>query len=734
MSRPPFLTRALLIAVAIGVLLGGCSGPRNLNTATPSPEASEPRMAPTEAGSSQPPVPAAAPAQPSVEATPRSEVPSMPLRADGAPIDAVGPLVVYAEVRRTGDEPTGDRAAATEATVIVTYDAGAQRELGRFELLEETADVNVLGLRHHDLLVARRATEDGRPSGDATLVTYDLAGDERSRLEAISMRGTTPLLSRDGSLVAGVVRCDGETCIHVLDTRSGEALISRSNTVVVDGATFHLEPHAWIDDGPTLVTLGLQLSGNLQRYFTVDPIGGVKTEAATPLGVTAPNGQLYMAVGDGITPWIDDAVGGCSVYRSITVRSHTDVDDATTYSLEGEAMPGLLEVEWSPNSRQILYPTLAMPAPTDEPCTPAFREWRAGPERWRLIDLDEGRSSEVADPYAVRTGWADHPLIERRCGAERRVLVVLDESRDRSLCLADSGDELGWELLIDGETVTTFGRPQTVRVIGISRWVGPTIRSSTGRIDVHVAPFAEGRDPTPILGQLPRWTYARVIGRSNAGYFPIQWIQIEGGGWIKDVEDGIELSVRRPALPEPDWLLATTYPEETRTGIPAIDRLLDVLAAYDADELLALLETRTVECVALEEASHHSSKICPPGVSAGTELRRFMTSRNFGMPVWEPELRAFAEQLAEREHRLYAVIDYRHTEIGWSYGLVTVVDGGSAWQYQLNEDGSVASLAFGESNTPPGSWLAPGTRRGGDILTAPIVAPPLVSPDESLEP
>src|SRR5690606_12961650 len=104
----------------------------------------------------------------------------------------------------------------------------------------------------------------------------------------------------------------------------------------------------------------------------------------------------------------------------------------------------------------------------------------------------------------------------------------------------------------------------------------------------------------------------------DAGDF-LGWLRAPGRGWVSYRRSEVELSVALDALPE---VPAAVHPPGTRTGEPAVDRVIEAVLARDAAALasLAVLEARL--CGGRDTGDFP----CAEGVEPGTPVEVFTFS------------------------------------------------------------------------------------------------------------
>jgi hypothetical protein len=231
------MPRALLPVVIAAAILAACTGDDGTEAPPVSPT-------PVVRATASPP-PAVTPVTPAAS-TP-DPAPTIAL-VDGLPVDAVGPLVVYARVAWTR------RARNQEwpTWVVTTYDVGLQRAVSTFNIGEFMERVNFLGLNDRELLIRL----------NHRLIALDLAGDELRTIYSVAedRLAPHPLVSPDGSMLVFVEFREGceQYCVVVIDSERGDELMavpqSTAGLTTLNG--YAPRPSAWRDDGRGIVVVG----------------------------------------------------------------------------------------------------------------------------------------------------------------------------------------------------------------------------------------------------------------------------------------------------------------------------------------------------------------------------------------------------------------------------------------------------------------------------------------------
>jgi hypothetical protein len=302
--------------------------------------------------------------------------------------DVIGPVLVYRV-----DTIVGDRVKAE----IVRYDAGARREIERYE----APAVQTVGRSGAVFLVNSGETEDS-----IERLTSDSDRDTLFR----SARRILPQIapSPDGSSVAfteidrGEAR-DAPMDVRVLDVSSGNA---RTLATFID----HLHgefrglpsPRVWRDDGRGFVVTGNTRSGAPGSIATVYLDGRV-VDHGRSFAILAPNGRAYADPGyNGV---------GC-VLQAPQVLRLFDMDANREAVTLGDQERGLVFREWAPDSSGVLYAKFRPAAGGDDTCLPAL-DSASGVSF--LLSMQGGTPDQIADVGALRRSWYADRTLEWTC-------------------------------------------------------------------------------------------------------------------------------------------------------------------------------------------------------------------------------------------------------------------------------------------------------------------------------
>ncbi|MDA1062484.1 MAG: hypothetical protein O2895_06220 [Chloroflexi bacterium] len=154
----------------------------------------------------------------------------------------------------------------------------------------------------------------------------------------------------------------------------------------------------------------------------------------------------------------------------------------------------------------------------------------------------------------------------------------------------------------------------------------PTPVAVTGPVTARVLAtelqvYADADADSFVVGRLPEGAEVTVIGR----YGRREWLAIADAGWVPYDGAALELGVELGAIgpPPTDERGAYTvvsgppHPAATRTGVPAVDAVIEAMHAHDEDAMVALLAFQELPCVA-EQAYGGGPPGCRAGDAVGT--------------------------------------------------------------------------------------------------------------------
>ena len=130
----------------------------------------------------------------------------------------------------------------------------------------------------------------------------------------------------------------------------------------------------------------------------------------------------------------------------------------------------------------------------------------------------------------------------------------------------------------------------------------------------------------PDLGRLPEGERVIVVGRHTTSEDPQSvWLGVQYLGWVRYSPGNIELDREVEALPlieHPDLRLSTRLPSnEPRTGIAAIDSVIEAVLTHQIDTLASLVHLHQQPCTGASGPA--ASPTCPEGVPTGTPVATF---------------------------------------------------------------------------------------------------------------
>ena len=191
--------------------------------------------------------------------------------------------------------------------------------------------------------------------------------------------------------------------------------------------------------------------------------------------------------------------------------------------------------------------------------------------------------------------------------------------------------------------VTPSAQPSatpTATLLGLAPTVAPTTQPVTPSPAPKVVEPAKARGITdglnvraepgldyPVVGQLPNGAEIEVVGRTRNA----EWLAIAGTGWVfydpawlhlgRDVGDVLELS--RDSEP----VIGPLYNADVRTGIPAVDAVIQAVTAGDEHRLSELPVFQEMGC-SLEREFYLDPPLCPEGEPEGTPVGVLQISTN----------------------------------------------------------------------------------------------------------
>lgn len=390
------------------------------------------------------------------------------LRADGWPVDAIGPLVVFSVQVRERRDPAAPW-HSWPVTAIVTYDAGADRELGRFELDGREARYTMLGLAGAEVLIDAGRIPSAPPAPDYGVYAYSLAGEQR-RLVTNHFRGSPygPVLAQPGDMLAGhtggLERCgdEGQGCLVLVNAATGAI---ESPPIGSTG----LVPGEWRTDGTSLVARSLPDGHGPVPVARITADGDLTWLDVPSQHVIAPGGRWIAGAAEQFELWPDgpraDGIGG-EQYRELVIYEVDTDTPRMRIAVPGWSLRSYFDLDWSPDGSQLLVPFLRTPTgPAEGSFKDAYWAWQQEPTRWFLATPHTGHLQEIADPNAIRAGWIDGPLITGTCrGVTTVALPAAARWWDLPRCEDDHGNLWPTTLHVDGTKVATLPTTRALRI------------------------------------------------------------------------------------------------------------------------------------------------------------------------------------------------------------------------------------------------------------------------------
>jgi hypothetical protein len=326
---------------------------------------------------------------------------------------APGDLLVYSHQVR---EESGT-SRVFPVLEVVTFDLGTMREVSAFEVGGANAYPLQIVLAG-DRIVANL---------EQRIVSYSLNGsDERTIAEATGGGNFIGIgASRDGTMLAYTEQIapypsaqgpDGEyispypgvTEIAVLSLDDGAVLmrISQSDARFA-GYVGQAALITWRDDNQGLAVSGYTYSEAPGGLATVLLDGTVRVHDISGYAFLSPNGRL---IGDDSAEWCD--LGSPRENHDLRI---VDLDTEEALAKTHDDALTLQSREWSPDGAELLFERYRLTGVAGAECPQ-----RAGDSEWLILSARGDAPETVADPYAARDRWYEHPLTYT-CDGERQV-------------------------------------------------------------------------------------------------------------------------------------------------------------------------------------------------------------------------------------------------------------------------------------------------------------------------
>ena len=241
------------------------------------------------------------------------------------------------------------------------------------------------------------------------------------------------------------------------------------------------------------------------------------------------------------------------------------------------------------------------------------------------------------------------------------------------------------------------------------------------------------------LGRLPEGERVTVVGRF-AWPTPqdATWVGLEGLGWVRYDANNIALDRPLDTLPDIDGfdprVAAPLHPDDTRTGIPAVDTVIEAVLSMDTATLASLVQTSEQPCSDASDAD--TPWACPEGVPPGTVVAKFDIAACGGDRGPAEELPLYVDALFDPEHQgyrptptsalmplhLYAVLPSNPSVDGYLVSFA-YSPGSVGRALTVTEDGQLSRIWYG-CDDPVGSTISPDRRP----ILRPYAPSPLTPP------
>lgn len=246
-----------------------------------------------------------------------------------------------------------------------------------------------------------------------------------------------------------------------------------------------------------------------------------------------------------------------------------------------------------------------------------------------------------------------------------------------------------------------FGPAVPAGLLGpVDRLLPFDITSSAARITTNnLNVRLQKRLESLVLGQLNEGDTVTVVGRSPDR----EWLALKGLGWVFYDPEWIDLDEPWRRIVVTSQLALAPHPLDRRSGIPAVDRVLDLVTSRDLDGLRALATLSTLPC-----RTEDYGPFCPEGVAEGTPIQVFGTARCQGIFYTDAaridaEFDLFGqpwggEPDAPAPFAVYRLDDGR-------YGIALAFEDGQGRVIHVDRDGGIVHLSAGCGATPIGSMF-----------------------------
>jgi hypothetical protein len=290
---------------------------------------------------------------------------------------------------------------------VVTFDLSTKRPLSAFDVGGANAYPLQIVLAG-DRIVANL---------EQRIVSYALDGsDERTIAEATGGGNFIGIgASRDGTMLAyteltsaQMFPYEDNTAVFAITLDDGrEILRLRQSDTRFEGYVGQLALITWRDDDRGFAVSGYTYSEAPGGLATVLLDGTVRVHDISGYAFLSPNGRL---IGDDSAEWCD--LGSPPENHDLRI---VDLDTGEALAEAHDDALTLQSREWSPDGTELLFERYRLTGVAGAECPQ-----RAGDSEWLILRARGDAPEPVADPYAARDRWYEHPLTYT-CDGERQV-------------------------------------------------------------------------------------------------------------------------------------------------------------------------------------------------------------------------------------------------------------------------------------------------------------------------
>ena len=204
----------------------------------------------------------------------------------------------------------------------------------------------------------------------------------------------------------------------------------------------------------------------------------------------------------------------------------------------------------------------------------------------------------------------------------------------------------------------------------------------------------------PVVGQLPNGAEIDVVSRDHEG----AWLAIPGTGYVFYKAAWIELDRDVSDVPKRTrdlgHVIGPLHGAGTRTGVPAVDAVVEAVTDGDLDRLSELLVFEEMPCT-LGQEFYLDPPLCPAGEPAGTPVAVMPFSANHpgwlreldrerivgslllgaaGAELTPPRLYGVARAANQRWYTYAAIFAFEPSGVGYFLGSRSAASSGSAME------------------------------------------------------